>query len=475
MTKLQLLHRALNERLMAAVEQIMEMVGDTVLEYEEETIRARKENEVLRRRLRWIEGANRADWPGPSEPVTLSTMDEANPSRQDECAVNFGFGQELEALEIKPETTDLPLCIRPESSVTTLPQSIDQGSDNAGTGAGIAYGLTDSMTWDSAQSYMAPLDFDLTSGPTRVRRWRGRNRRQRMSFACPDCGKVFGREQRLIIHMRIHSTERPYAYRRRKACFYGDNKKKRKLHRLSQLSREIVDDLSDGSEQTNRSSASSEQLETTAPGQEEEPESDHTSSDKEPEKRITTPVRNQRNKKRVVNQIVTEPTPCQCPHCPHRMFARPCQLAMHMKTHTVTALTNLPTQAQSGTREIVDVKRKLPKVAFVSNRCFSKVWDYFSKDAYGEVFCHACSARVSQGSSKASQKNTSNLWSHLRINHRHAYLEAKRYSRPVSMLINTLDTTPLKLEHFEPEESIVEGEGEIKKVMIPEEPSNGTL
>uniref|UniRef100_A0A8C2DT44 C2H2-type domain-containing protein n=1 Tax=Cyprinus carpio TaxID=7962 RepID=A0A8C2DT44_CYPCA len=355
MTKLQLLHRALNERLMAAVEQIMEMVGDTVLEYEEETIRARKENEVLRRRLRWMEGANRADWPGPSEPVTLSTMDEANPSRQDECAVNFAFGQESEALEIKTESTDLPLCIRPESSVTTFPPSIDQGSDNAGTGAGIAYGLTDTMTWDSGQSYMAPLDFDPTSGPSRVRRWRGRNRRQRMSFACPDCGKVFGSKQRLMVHMRIHSTERPYAYRRRKACFYGDNKKKRKLHRLSQLSREIVDDLSDGSEQTNRSSASPEQLETTAPGQEEEPESDHTSCGKGPEKRITIPVRNQHEKKRVVNQM------CQCPHCPHRVFARPCQLAMHMKTHTVTALVNLPTQAQSGTREIVDVKRKLPK------------------------------------------------------------------------------------------------------------------
>uniref|UniRef100_A0A8C1U0X9 C2H2-type domain-containing protein n=1 Tax=Cyprinus carpio TaxID=7962 RepID=A0A8C1U0X9_CYPCA len=355
MTKLQLLHRALNERLMAAVEQIMEMVGDTVLEYEEETIRARKENEVLRRRLRWMEGANRADWPGPSEPVTLSTMDEANPSRQDECAVNFAFGQESEALEIKTESTDLPLCIRPESSVTTFPPSIDQGSDNAGTGAGIAYGLTDTMTWDSGQSYMAPLDFDPTSGPSRVRHWRGRNRRQRMSFACPDCGKVFGSKQRLMVHMRIHSTERPYAYRRRKACFYGDNKKKRKLHRLSQLSREIVDDLSDGSEQTNRSSASPEQLETTAPGQEEEPESDHTSCGKEPEKRITIPVRNQHEKKRVVNQM------CHCPHCPHRVFARPCQLAMHMKTHTVTALVNLPTQAQSGTREIVDVKRKLPK------------------------------------------------------------------------------------------------------------------
>lgn len=64
MTKLQLLHRALNERLMAAVEQIMEMVGGTVLEYEEETVRARKENELLRRRLRWMEGENPTDWPG---------------------------------------------------------------------------------------------------------------------------------------------------------------------------------------------------------------------------------------------------------------------------------------------------------------------------------------------------------------------------------------------------------------------------
>lgn len=106
------------------------------------------------------------------------------------------------------------------------------------------------------------------------------------------------------------------------------------------------------------------------------------------------------------------------------------------------------------------------QVAFLSKRCFSKVWDYFSKDAYGEVFCHQCSARVSQGSSKASQKNTSNLWSHLRINHQHAYLEAKGYSRPVNFLINS---TPIKLEHFEPEERFAERESGIMKVLIPEE------
>ncbi|XP_039542106.1 zinc finger protein Xfin isoform X2 [Pimephales promelas] len=345
MTKLQLLHRALNERLMAAVEQIMEMVGGTVLEYEEETIRARKENEILRRRLRWMEGANQADWPGPSEPITLSIPDESNPSPQDESAVNFGFGQESESPIVKTETADHPVY-----GTTTLPQNIDQGSDVAGTSTGISYGLADGMTWDSGQSYMAPLDFDPTSGTTRVRHWRGYNRRQRMSFACPDCGKVFGKEQRLLIHMRIHSSERPYKYRRRKAFFYGDNKKKKKQLALSQLSRGIEDDLSDCSEQTNRSSASPEQL---APDQKEKPasmstESDH-SSDKEPENRTTAPVQNQRKKDNRANQMEVH-----CPHCPNRVFARPCQLAMHMKTHTGKALVKRPD-------EMMDVKMKPPK------------------------------------------------------------------------------------------------------------------
>lgn len=167
---------------------------------------------------------------GPSEPITLSIPDESNPSPQDECAVNFGCGQESEPLVVKTETADHPLY-----SATTLPQSVDQGSDVAGTSTGISYGLADGMTWDSSQSYMAPLDFDPTSGTTRVMHWRGYNRRQRMSFACPDCGKVFGKEQRLLIHMRIHSTERPYKYRRRKAFFYGDNKKKKKQQALSQV------------------------------------------------------------------------------------------------------------------------------------------------------------------------------------------------------------------------------------------------
>ncbi|XP_051571288.1 uncharacterized protein LOC127450884 isoform X1 [Myxocyprinus asiaticus] len=363
MTKLQLLHRALNERLMAAVEQIMEMVGCTVLEYEEETVRVRKENEVLRRRLRWMEGANPADWQGPSEPVMLTTLDKSNPSQQEESTVSFRFELESEELVIKTETIDHPLNARPDSSHATLPQSTDQGSAIAGTSAGINYSLTDGMTWDSNQSYMAPLDFDPTSN-SRVSSWREGSRRQRMSFACPDCGKVFGSKQRLMFHMRIHSTERPYAYRRRKACFYGDkNKRKNKLHGLSQLSRKIGDDLSDGSEQTNGSSALAERLAITGPEQDQDSpttESD-TSSDKDPENSTANPVHlvhQQKAKKRM---------PC-CPHC-SRVFIRPGRLAAHIKRHLMEARrhsVNLP-NTYSARNEMVDEKRKLPKKQRIVN------------------------------------------------------------------------------------------------------------
>ncbi|XP_073792821.1 uncharacterized protein isoform X11 [Danio rerio] len=464
MTKLQLLHRALNERLMAAVEQIMEMVGGTVLEYEEETIRVRKENEVLRRRLRWLEGATSADWPGPSEPVMTSIPEDSNPSQQDENTVNCGFEENSGPVVIKTELTDHPLHVRPESA--------DQGSENAGTSTGIAFGLTGSMTWDSAQNYMAPLDFDPSSGISRFRDWRERNRRQRMSFACLDCGKVFGREQGLIFHMRIHSKDRPYMYRQRKACFYGDKRKKRKLHRLSQLTREVglsreaEDDLSDGSEQTNRSSASPDRL---APGQEDEglSESDCSSSGKEAKKLPLRRRRPGRTKR-------TQPcVPCYCPHCPGRVFSGPGQLGMHMKSHRAPQNQGSPTQSSTNKTEEA-TRTNIPQVSFLPNRCFSKVWDYFIKDAFGEVFCRECSARVSQGSSKAANKNTSNLWSHLRIKHQHAYVEAKGY-RPVNMRIDTLDTVPIKLEKLEPEECIIQSGSQINEVLITEIPSNENL
>ncbi|XP_020348655.1 zinc finger protein 358-like [Oncorhynchus kisutch] len=54
MAKLQLLNAYLTERLMVAVDEILEVVGGTVSEFEEETARTKRENELLKRRLREV-------------------------------------------------------------------------------------------------------------------------------------------------------------------------------------------------------------------------------------------------------------------------------------------------------------------------------------------------------------------------------------------------------------------------------------
>lgn len=54
MTKLQLLSAYLTERLTEVVKEVLDVVEDTVSEYREETARARRETESLRRQLRDI-------------------------------------------------------------------------------------------------------------------------------------------------------------------------------------------------------------------------------------------------------------------------------------------------------------------------------------------------------------------------------------------------------------------------------------
>ncbi|KAG5854735.1 hypothetical protein ANANG_G00040930 [Anguilla anguilla] len=54
MTKLQLLNAFMTERLMVAVQEILEVVGNTVSEYQQETTRIKRENESLRWKLREV-------------------------------------------------------------------------------------------------------------------------------------------------------------------------------------------------------------------------------------------------------------------------------------------------------------------------------------------------------------------------------------------------------------------------------------
>ncbi|KAJ8342733.1 hypothetical protein SKAU_G00326610 [Synaphobranchus kaupii] len=61
----------------------------------------------------------------------------------------------------------------------------------------------------------------------------------------------------------------------------------------------------------------------------------------------------------------------------------------------------------------------------------SKVWDYFTKDPSGTVLCNLCAGLpVSQGSAKACQKNTTNLWCHLKLHHKEIHNEAYKEAHP---------------------------------------------
>ncbi|MCI4385013.1 hypothetical protein PGIGA_G00045470 [Pangasianodon gigas] len=347
MTKLQLLHRALNERLMAAVEQIMEMVGGTVLEYEEETVRARRENEILRRRLRWMEGENPTDWP---DPTAFSVPGEA--SLTDTLA--------LESLIIKTEPNDSSdfQLYGPDTSLTASVCTANMEMVYPGTSAPADAGLPDGIVWDSAQSYMAPLDFDPTLSTM------ARNRSQRRSFACPDCGKVFGREQRLMFHMRVHSAERPYTYRRRKTCFYGDKKRKKKLRGLSKTSREFIEDLSDTSEQTEQSTGSANVgISTSAgptatevePSEASDEASEHTSSSKLSETSAARPVGLKAKQGREKAKTA------QCLQC-NRAFTNVSRLAVHMKTHRKPLPSQDEQNVQGETDRTDSGSQHLPKV-----------------------------------------------------------------------------------------------------------------
>ncbi|KAG7459891.1 hypothetical protein MATL_G00215420 [Megalops atlanticus] len=79
MTKLQILNAYLTERLMVAVREILEVVGETVSEYQEETARIHRENESLRRKLREVVLEAETAWTGAAHPRSLSVSEGRSP------------------------------------------------------------------------------------------------------------------------------------------------------------------------------------------------------------------------------------------------------------------------------------------------------------------------------------------------------------------------------------------------------------
>lgn len=66
--------------------------------------------------------------------------------------------------------------------------------------------------------------FQTTQGGSSTEDSKGQKGKEggKASFPCPFCDKVFPRAMRLMVHMQIHSGEKPYSYRQRKEPFYSD-------------------------------------------------------------------------------------------------------------------------------------------------------------------------------------------------------------------------------------------------------------
>ncbi|KAM8934218.1 zinc finger BED domain-containing protein 4-like [Pelodytes ibericus] len=74
----------------------------------------------------------------------------------------------------------------------------------------------------------------------------------------------------------------------------------------------------------------------------------------------------------------------------------------------------------------------------------SIVWDYFSQPSLGQAMCNTCKTNVSMGSATAKTKNTSNLWTHLRIHHVELFNEAQKTKEKESCETPTLFQPKIK-------------------------------
>ncbi|KAG1967581.1 gastrula zinc finger protein XlCGF8.2DB-like [Pimephales promelas] len=245
MTKLQVINTFLTQRLMAALNEIMDMIGGTVLQYEKELDSMQKDNEYLRRRLKEIEKivesiGPAASNPAPSSPPlhqkwTSSVETETMPSEiyQNQVQNEQPTGTKVEefpshALLMTESDFDLPC--------PTIPNTLAQTNEDFETSTvnefpcGIAHvnynaahqntdlGSVRNDTIDSnghlgihvANVAVNPLRHAPFSREVRQCRAKGRGRGPE-THVCPQCGKLFPHHSRLKVHMLIHTGEKPYA------------------------------------------------------------------------------------------------------------------------------------------------------------------------------------------------------------------------------------------------------------------------
>ncbi|XP_065136651.1 uncharacterized protein [Paramisgurnus dabryanus] len=128
MTKLQIINTFLTERLMAALNEIMDMVGETVLQYETELDTLQKNNEYLRRRLKETEKLFESNGLGisNSEPASSPQQLEWKPSFETETMPTEIYenqvpDEQLTSTKVEGFSSHSPLVTEPDINISCSP------------------------------------------------------------------------------------------------------------------------------------------------------------------------------------------------------------------------------------------------------------------------------------------------------------------------------------------------------------------